>query len=611
MSARPQPTAESGESRRTAAALAVASQIAGVVYLVWRFGWTRHGASAPLFGLVFLVDLWVFVRHVLRCRSWSKTRPARSGVNRHLAPNRAALLLDVGQEPLLSIRVAIRACQEVAGNEAFVVLDRLNRPDVETECRRARVPRVAPTGGQHEVDVANAFAAAATSPLIAVIPASVWILPDALAVAAPSFRATLREPVESGEVAAVGLRAELSPDRHGEAGSSDRSGYPLFDDAYYRHGDVGAANEIVVIRADALRAVGGFHGGYGVGNGSFASRTVDALVDAGYTTSMAEAPGARRPAPWDEDVALRARLDEVSRQQQTHSGRRIIEAWSVVPRTFMLCLAAIVALTGLLPFTFGFAEVVAVAGPWFALAALARRAANPGADWSDLRAGARTATADFVGLARGSALAIRPGGLAARHARVALGGVVVAAVGCFAQVLGLRAEPLPTLAHGLVIAASVALLVLVRDSIWAQSDRERRSLPRIAGTNALTTSISPFGATLDLAQTTIGHLTKGDVVRLRLRVSQPQRSDWERVVTAVASGDGGYVQFDLDEPVFDQLLYGCAVIGAAHVSSVEKTRETRPFARRSLTAAMTQGRGAFVAPGVAGDPVAAVDRTPR
>ena len=587
---------------KSSSGLILASQIAALLYLLWRAGWTHDGANPVFFVLLLAVDMVVVIRHFVRTRARGgqrgelvETQPQTSYVAS------SPVILDVGQEPLVEVRTALRACMEVRGATSITVIDRLGRSDIEQLCQHFRVDRGVPDSTVKEAQIATEILESSGTELITVVPGSVWVPADIIELGV----AALTEPHYS----AVGMPAtNRSPSSVGRFAGV--AGYPLF--AELSHPVPGATPGAVVLRADLVRKAGGFH----TGNGDFVARTLDDINE-GWAESISLGEGiVFRQPPWDEDQALRRRIDEVGRQQTAREAHRLLEAWSVVPRTFTLLLPAVIAVTGWLPFTTGIGEALVFGLPWFGLSALARaemRAADtnhrrgPGeTHWSDLRAGCRTITADFLGLVRGSSLAIPPGRIAARHLRVVGAIGLLALLGCFAQLVGFRLNELSDFATAMVVLASVGVLALVRDSTWAQADRERRVLPRSipSHANELAVGLSPYGA--DIAET----FSPGTELALRLALPQPGRNDWERNLTGVvhttapqSEAAGSYVQFDLDSETLDELLYFCAVtapslirhgeVVPAGVMSVRKTGRERTVEPLRLSDTVTRPRGAF------------------
>lgn len=571
----------------------LASQVAGVLYLLWRVGWTFQGANPALYVLLLCIDVLVVARHFVRIsvRDSQHGNPRTSDVG--MAPI-AAVILDVGQEPLVEARVALRACMELRGATSVTVIDRLGRSDIEQLCRGFRVDRRVPSKTRREAHIANEVMNSSSSEIIVVIPASVWTSADAIELAARA----LNQP----HLSSVGVPAScLGGDQ-----TIGTGGYPLFPEL--DRPVAGSTPGVVAIRVDFLRKLGGFLGG----NGDFVSRTLDS-INQGLCESVSLGSGiVNRSAPWDEDLALRRRVDAVGRQQSAREAHRLIEAWAVVPRTLTLCLPAVVALTGWLPLVTSVQSAALFGLPWFVLAAMsrARMRASDGDrrehHWSDLRSGVRTITADFYGLVRGSSLAIPPGQIAARHLRVVGIIGVLGFVGCFAQLVGLHLNKLSDLAAVSVSLASLVVLACVRDTVWAQSDRERRVLPRSrpTQTNETVSGLSPYGA--DIAEAFV----PGTELAFRVSFPQPGRNAWERNITGVvhsqtgeSAGSGSYAQFDLDTATLDELLYFCGVTSPtltrlkqpvpSGVVSLRKTGRERAIEPLRLTDAVIRSRGSF------------------
>ncbi len=579
----------------------MASQVAGALYLFWRIGFTYQGANAALFVVLLAIDALVVTRHFLRIRASNATlEPGKASHGEAaeglgMAPV-SPVLLDVGQEPVVELRIALRACQELRGATSVTVIDRLGRSDVAELCNRYRVDRRVPTKDVREAHIATEVVMASNAELVTVVPASVWAPADAIELGAHA----LNRPEHS----AVGIPATIL----GRGQRIGTSGYPLFTEL--THPVVGSSAGVVVMRSDLIKRIGGFL----PGNGDFVSKTLDDINE-GWAESVSLGPGiAHSPAPWDEDMALRRRVDQVGRQQTARELHRLGEAWSVVPRALALCFPALVAVTGWLPLTTSVQQATIFALPWFVLAAMSRaemRNASIGSTsghqhhWSDLRSGMRTLTADFLGLVRGSSLALPPGQIAARHLRVVGVLGVTAVLGCFAQLIGLHLNKLSDLATTAVVLASVGVLAFVRDSTWAQADRERRVLPRSTPTqtNETITNISPYGA--NVAES----FAPGSEVAIRLCIPQPGRNSWERNITGVAQEStgadkvGSYVQFDLDSEVLDELLYFCGVTSPtlrrlghmvpSGVVSIRQTGRVRDVDPLRLAEEVTRARGAF------------------
>ena len=231
--------------------LILASQVAGVLYLLWRVGWTHDGANPVLFVLLLAVDVIIVIRHFLRIRARSTLSSAslpESSPGTGMAPN-AAVLLDVGQEPLVEVRVAMRACMELRGAVSVTVIDRLGRSDIEELCMRFRVDRRVPTTQLREADIATEVMNESRAELIAVVAASVWAPADTIELAA--------EALNQPHLSAVGVPA-------GVLGGDQRvgtGGYPLFAELGSPY--AGATAGVVVLRVDLIRKMGGFLAGNG------------------------------------------------------------------------------------------------------------------------------------------------------------------------------------------------------------------------------------------------------------------------------------------------------------------------------------------------------------
>jgi cellulose synthase (UDP-forming) len=109
--------------------LAGCALLQGGVFLVWRFGWSWHGANAVLFVLLLVTEVFGFLSLAMQTwMSW-RTPPALE-----LRPRPEGLTVDVYvctyDEPLDVLRATLLGCRALRGQHTTYVLDDGRRPEV-------------------------------------------------------------------------------------------------------------------------------------------------------------------------------------------------------------------------------------------------------------------------------------------------------------------------------------------------------------------------------------------------------------------------------------------------------------------------------------------------
>ena len=110
-----------------------AAMATGAVYLGWRLGWTRSGASPWLFWPLWLAEVTVFLGLVrLSFEMWtlrSEHAEVRCG-----AEDDPALSVDVvvvcADEPIEVLRASLHACAAIRGSHRTIALDTIGRPEL-------------------------------------------------------------------------------------------------------------------------------------------------------------------------------------------------------------------------------------------------------------------------------------------------------------------------------------------------------------------------------------------------------------------------------------------------------------------------------------------------
>lgn len=566
-------------SRLPSAALsrivALVSLIGAAVYLGWRLFSTSSGANPVLFALLFAVDLTLVAIHMLQMLPFvALKRRASDEQVRHAPPTDVVLI--VGDEPLIQIRIALRAALELRGSEMISVLNTYGRPDVLKACKRLKVHHLSGSGTESVGRLASDLVARTRAEFCVVLPGALWVDPDLAILVRPSF-SDPKVGMVSHPAVVTGNAGLVGGDGYRATSDADGSYASQLDGANAAPAMEGPA----VFRREALRSLKGF----ATGSARFVLHTQLALSAAGWTSRYADVPGAYRPADWDEDQALRGRArlmaGRLSVTAQPDMGWRpkgahrwaqsshvlaLLELWSVVARMVAYVMVPVVALTGRLPLTTSIVEAIVFAGGWFTLRGLARRLVlrveQPAA--ADIRRGARLLATDLSVLKeQGSDEVSKPGKSSAAQAWATLALLVAAAIGAFSQALGKTLQQLPELAHATLICASVAMVWLARDSSWAVADRQHRVLPRArfnATERGQVLEASPFG--IDI----IGHFLPGAEMVVPTTLPLPAGRRWQANLLAVVARTGmyegtevSYLQFDLDERALDELGYYCAV----------------------------------------------------
>ena len=535
------------------------------VYLTWRVVWTSRGAFVPLFVALFVAEVASIVRFL------AQVVPTLVG-SRSVAPaepRTGDIVIVVGAEPLLPVRTSIQAALRVDGAREVLVLDTVGRADLARYCGSLGVARV-----EH----ADALGALLGSDLTVVVPASQHVHPDILAVAA----ATLSGPHDVAVTAEV--RFDQARDLVGSSGyllaaDQDAASARWFD----RFGAAAPLYGPLVCRRSALEAI--------------ELRSWDpnrVLLDIGVALQRnggrvrpSDRPLASRRLPTSEEAALRARarlsvgrlgatrrpeLRGLTFMQRVNYHLANTELFASASTVVAIAIPSVVALTGFLPLTLGFAGVALVGAPWLLASGLARRLTDPRREpiGSHLRRVARTAVVDLRVLGRHedpvpSAAVVAS--LQATTAMVLFGLCVSAALVPFTRFALL---PLPNWAGASVLVASLVLLWLARDVYLAIEDRQHRSMARCAHTSSPSApvallavrSISPLGFDAD----TELELEVGQRIGVTMALPEADGSAVHRHVGATVARVGSsrtaarlYVEFDRDEALFDQLLYFVSV----------------------------------------------------
>ena len=553
--------------RRIATRVVVVASLALLpAYVAWRIGWTSRGAFAPLFLALVVAEAASIIRYLSQVLPALATEPGEPVTVD--APNGDVVVV-VGAEPLLVVRTSIQAALRVDGVREVVVLDTIGRSDLVRYCAAIGVRRT---------ETADALPALLEADLCAVVPASHFLHPDALALAGPSL-ADERVAAVTGEV-----RLDHQSELVGGSGyllgaDSDATRMRFFD-----RFDAAAPlyGPLIIDRASLLRN---------------APRVWDphrilldlgiAIQREGAIVRTSPAPLASRRLPSSEEAALRARARlSVARLAATRRSAlaglpvmqrvnyRLADSELFASATTMVAVAipAVCALTGFLPLTVGFAGAALVAAPWWLLSGLARRLTDRSREplGSHLRRVARTALVDLRVLGHHTDPVPSAASVASQQASTAMVLFVLCVASAMIPFTRFAMNPLPALGGALVLVAALVLLWLARDVYLAIEDRQHRSMARFeqtARSGALesvfaTRSISPLGFD---AETELD-LDIGQRISTRLAILEADGSVIERTVLAtVARLETNraharvYVEFEPDEALFDQMLYFVSV----------------------------------------------------
>jgi glycosyl transferase family 2/PilZ domain-containing protein len=168
---------------RTLALLALAWM---AVYLVWRVGWSWHGASPWLWGLLLLAELYgLWNLAMLTWISWRiepSRRPAPS-------PGHAVdVYVCTYNEPLAVLRATLAGCAALAYPHTTYVLDDGRRPEVEALARRWGASYLTREGNAHaKAGNINAALPRTSGDLVFALDADHAPLPEALDALAGYF----------------------------------------------------------------------------------------------------------------------------------------------------------------------------------------------------------------------------------------------------------------------------------------------------------------------------------------------------------------------------------------------------------------------------------------
>lgn len=569
---------------RAAIAAALASTL---VYLAIRLHGVVAGAFLPLAVPLFAAEAMLAVAAI------AALAPALVlGRDGRFETLRQDPLVDavivVRDERLLDLRIALRACRELRGLDGLVVVGGDGRPGVEAACRAFGVPHV-----RAERCEGLGTEVGRRAGLLLVVPAGVWVAPDAGVLLAGAFG-------EGGIAAATGIT-----EVHGVIDLLGSEGY-LFDvdanrDLALRLDAVRSAPPLdgpVLFSKDALGRIGGVD--WRSPQPALSSHV--ALGAAGWGTRGLGAPIAYRMAPADEAHALagRVRRSEAWRAALTartaastgneapptptprwRSPARYlaaVEAWSAPARLVVLFMPLAVAATGRSPVgTQAPLRLVGSALVALGALALARRwvGGSGGARCARLRSGVRTLGADLAAL-RGSpdagigldthTFGLHRSPVVDRARRLQFGLLLTLLVSVLVSTLLLTrgvvaGDDLPLGVRLVVAGAVVAVAALVRDASTAY--RQQRLLPRVQYEprhDGDLIDLSPTGYTI------ASRAVPGEQRVLDLELPYPgarthtvRLAGTVRATRARSGRSRAYVAFDADHDTFEQLTYFCAV----------------------------------------------------
>ncbi len=556
-------------------------------WIVWRLAATSAGAEPILFVILAVVEVWAIGRLAAVAVPWALDRrstvrgdgaagsPVRGdgaagssargdgaagssarGDGAAGSPVRGDVVIVVGSEPVAQLRIAAWSCRFVTGSDRVIVIDAVGRPAVQEECRRLGLPVVVGEGWDGVGAALDAVAQSTAAPSLVIVPVRCAVLPDLLVATTPLLGGAVNAvSVPTTIVADPGLFGgagyDLGLDE--DAGTSARS------PSYGR-----LLDGPLVVRTLALR-----HVGSGSGRRPWLA-TGRRVVAAGGLIAVAPSVLAMERAPASESEALRRRWRAV-RADRSEPRSRVpaanrFDRWAFAARSATFLLVPVSVWTGRVPLTMAPSDLAFILVPWWCLTAVARRTLVP-RRWGvlgQLRRDVRTLGADLhAGLRRGGEPAVSA---FVRYQRTTALALVVLALITSAPLFGVGpgVGP-PDLASALSGVAALVMLGVARDTLWASTERQRRGLPREAWAHVQPAGpfrikdVSPLGILVDGPPT----VQVSDVVDVDLALPLPGRPATtvrhRAVVQRVKPGEGIFLQFDLDDDLFDELLYFTAV----------------------------------------------------
>ena len=556
------------------------SLVLGTLYLYWRASSTFHGTNKLLFGLVLALEVLVFVRYTLRAL------PVALGSRKVISPswdNESSAMIGVvvTDEAISQVRLAIRSAQEVQRVSAVVVVNAHNRSDVRDQAARMGVIELDCSGPHNIGSSVWQLVREADDELLAFVPGYAALHPEFLRYSGGHFA----DP----SVGAVSFPVQLV----GATGIAGGSGYRLASDAdaafavaLDAHGAAAAQAGPLLCRKSALAEISDAP----VGAGSLELQICLELQKREWIVRVGPLGLARRRAPWSEDRALRDRARLVASRFYLSQNKSLstkdlpsglqripyllarLDIGSAIVRLIAVLLPPLVAITGQIPFSARLADVFFIAVPWFLTSALGRRLIAVGDEplGSELRRGIRTLPVDLHVL-RSKGASLPGAGESVRwQFRVAILLIVSAGLSAALPFTSIANE-LPTGVKFVVVGSAVVSLTLVRDLMWAATDRERRVLARaplgnVASASGAVSELSPLGVDLHDDRP----FDVGERVEVALELPLTGNRTWKKPVAAVVqrcfqvgTGYVAYAEFDIGASAFDELLYFCSITADA------------------------------------------------
>lgn len=361
----------------------------GAVFLVWRFGWSWHGASPVLFALLLVTEIFGFASLAMQTwMSWRLDAPTEH--HEQAPPLSVDIYVCTYDEPVDVLRATLLGCRAVKGDHTTYVLDDGRRAEVATLAQACGAEYLTRPDNSHaKAGNLNAALTRTTGDLVLMLDADHVPMPDAIEELVGYFADPKLALVQSPH----DFYNHDSVQHYGVGRHEQSVFFRVVCPGKDRHGSAFWCGSAALIRREALLSIGGvatetiaedFHTTIRLHTQGWSSRYHNRLLVQGVAPHDLDSYLLQRDRWSRGNLGVLTTPENPLRAPGLTLGQRVnhmatLSAYLAGPvRLLTLSVLALVLWTGLLPMT---ADTFALLGlwlPWVVLSMMAGSALSRG-----------------------------------------------------------------------------------------------------------------------------------------------------------------------------------------------------------------------------------------